>query len=89
MSQDRQRVSVKSMVGAFESRCEPQRCGCCVHPDPRGAHRQRGCTSPVPSRDSSPARTRPREAPKGHQQKVNVWKEEVDRTLVSLLVLHR
>ncbi|KAJ6654993.1 hypothetical protein lerEdw1_006464 [Lerista edwardsae] len=92
MSLDPPRASVRSMVSAFESRREPQCCGCCAHPDPDPGGtqrpRQRGCTSPAPSRDSSPARTRPREAPKG-PPKVDVWKKEVDRTLVSLLlVLH-
>ncbi|KAH0626027.1 hypothetical protein JD844_000726 [Phrynosoma platyrhinos] len=84
-------VSVRSMVNAYESQREPQGCGCCTLPnsgDPRRP-RQRGCTSPALSRDASPARPRPRESPQGPCRKLNGQKKEVDKTLVSLLlVLH-
>nr|XP_020655513.1 TSC22 domain family protein 4-like [Pogona vitticeps] len=87
------RVSVKSMVNVFEAQREPRSCGCGLlsnvgdlrHP------RQRGCTSPALSRDPSPARPPPRGPREGPQpcRKPNGRKKEVDKTLVSLLlVLH-
>ncbi|KAM6453317.1 TSC22 domain family protein 4 isoform 2-T2 [Liasis olivaceus] len=91
MSLDRRRASVKSLVNAYESRWERPGCGCCLLPDPGASHhpRQRGCTSPASSRDSSPARVKkPKETPPS-LRKLNGRKKEADQTLVSLLlVLH-
>uniref|UniRef100_A0ACB8EXE6 Uncharacterized protein n=2 Tax=Sphaerodactylus townsendi TaxID=933632 RepID=A0ACB8EXE6_9SAUR len=90
MSLDSQGTSVKSMVNAYESHWGSQGCGCCLLPDAADPHRhrQRGCTSPALSRDASPARTRPRDTPRCHR-KLGGRKKEVDKTLVSLLlVLH-
>lgn len=90
MSLDRQRVSVKSMVNAYESQWEPQDCGCCLLPDSKDPHRprQRGCTSPALSRAASPARCT--DFPKGRRKEEKSQKQEVDKTLISLLlVLHR
>lgn len=91
MSLDHQVMSVKSMVNAYESHWGGRGCGCCLLPDAADPHRrrQRGCTSPVLSRDVSPARTRSKDSPKCHR-KLGGRKKEVDKTLVSLLlVLHR